>query len=135
MIELYFSLICLAVLVGLGIFARHIIDSGIKVRRAYRLTERAEAAAARLKADGRELPRAAADTLVIAAQLSKDGHNEGNVFVSIDWLENETRHQRSGQLPLFEQHAHELARRSLGPGDPLKDLWFRAAIMDLEGRP
>lgn len=58
-IEFYFSLGCLAVLVGLGIFARHIIDSGIKVRRAYRLAERAEAAAARLKVDGRELPRAA----------------------------------------------------------------------------
>lgn len=53
MIELYFSLICLAVLVELGIFARHIIDSGIKVRRAYRLAERAEGAAARPIAHGR----------------------------------------------------------------------------------
>ena len=60
MIDLYFSVICLAVLVGLGIFARHTIDSGIKVRCAYRLAERAEGAAARLKADGRELPRATA---------------------------------------------------------------------------
>lgn len=132
MIDLYFSLISLAVLVGLGIFARHTIDSGIKVRRAYRLAERAEGAAARLKADGRELPLAAADILVIAAQLSKNGHNEGNVFASIDWRENETRRQHRGQLPLFEKHAHELARRSLGPGAPLKDLWFRTAIVDLK---